>query len=56
MILTTNYFTKNPYVNDGKFIEGGAFKGFFLHDIATEQPDPNVMRTVFDKENQRRGE
>lgn len=51
MILTTNYFTKNPYVSDGKFIEGGAFKGFFLHDIATEQPDPNVMRTVFDKAN-----
>ena len=51
MILTTNYFTKNPYIGDGKFLEGAAFKGFFLHDIATQQPDPNVMRTVFDKEN-----
>ena len=48
MILTTSYFLKNPYINDGKFIEGSAFKGFFLHDIATPQPDPNVMRTVFD--------
>ena len=50
MELTIRYTEKNPYFVDGKWISGKDFYGFFLHDVATEQPDPDVWVSVFDKD------
>lgn len=43
MNLITRYITKNPYFNDGRWLEGEDFKGFLLHDVACCQPDPLVF-------------
>lgn len=43
MRLETKYLTKNPYFNDGRWITGTAFRGFFLHSVGVGQPDPLVF-------------
>lgn len=43
MAIVNYYLTKNPYFNDGRWISGSAFKGFFLHSVGVGQPDPMVF-------------
>lgn len=43
MNLINRYMTKNPYYNDGKWITGSSFKGFFLHSVGCAQPNPLVF-------------
>lgn len=50
-MIYTKYWTKNPYMFDGKFITGSAFTGFFLHSVATAQSDAQVFISGRDKEN-----
>lgn len=50
MNLITRYITRNPYFNDGLWISGDEFKGFFLHDVACAQPDPEVFANGWDNE------
>lgn len=49
MRLETKYLTKNPYFNDGRWITGPAFRGFFLHSVGVGQPDPLVFIRQWDK-------
>ena len=46
--IITRYITKNPYFNDGKWITGGSFDGFFLHSVVVGQPDPMVFIARWD--------
>lgn len=46
--IVTRYITKNPYFNDGKWITGDSFDGFFLHSVGVGQPDPMVFITRWD--------
>ena len=43
MQILNKYLTKNPYFNDGRWIAGPAFRGFFLHSVGVGQPDPLVF-------------
>ena len=43
MSIVNYYLTQNPYFNDGRWITGSAFKGFFLHSVGVGQPDPMVF-------------
>lgn len=47
--IITKYITKNPYYNDGKWISGSNFKGFFLHSVGCSQPNPLVFINNWDK-------
>ena len=49
MKLETKYLTQNPYFNDGRWITGSAFRGFFLHSVGVGQPDPLVFIRQWDK-------
>ena len=49
MAIVNYYLTKNPYFNDGRWITGSAFKGFFLHSVGVGQPDPMVFIRNWDK-------
>ena len=49
MQIKNNYLTRNPYFNDGKWIAGSAFKGFFLHSVGVGQPDPLVFIRQWNK-------
>ena len=49
MQILNKYLTKNPYFNDGRWITGSAFKGFFLHSVGVGQPDPLVFIRQWDK-------
>lgn len=49
MQIKNNYLTRNPYFNDGKWIAGSAFKGFFLHSVGVGQPNPLVFIQQWNK-------
>ncbi len=49
MKLETKYLTQNPYFNDGRWITGPAFRGFFLHSVGVGQPDPLVFLRQWNK-------
>lgn len=49
MQITTKYLSQNPYFNDGRWIAGSAFRGFFLHSVGCAQPDPLVFIRQWDK-------
>lgn len=49
MQIKNNYLTQNPYFNDGKWITGNTFKGFFLHSVGVGQPDPLVFIRQWNK-------
>ena len=49
MRLETKYLTKNPYFNDGRWITGPAFRGFFLHSVGVGQPNPLVFIRQWNK-------
>lgn len=49
MQITTKYLSQNPYFNDGRWIAGSAFRGFFLHSVGVGQPDPLVFIRQWDK-------
>lgn len=49
MQILNKYLTKNPYFNDGRWIAGPAFRGFFLHSVGVGQPDPLVFIRQWDK-------
>lgn len=49
MQIKNNYLTRNPYFNDGKWIAGSAFKGFFLHSVGVGQPNPLVFIRQWNK-------
>ena len=49
MQIKNNYLIRNPYFNDGKWIAGSAFKGFFLHSVGVGQPDPLVFIRQWNK-------
>ena len=40
--------THNPYFNDGRWITGSEFKGFFLHSVGCPQPNPLVFIRQWD--------
>ena len=46
--IITRYITKNPYFNDGKWITGDSFDGFFLHSVGVGQPEPMVFIARWD--------
>lgn len=46
--IITRYIRKNPYFNDGKWIAGDSFDGFFLHSVGVGQPDPMVFISIWD--------
>lgn len=48
MQIINKYLTKNPFFNDGKWITGSAFQGFFLHSVGVGQPDPLVFIRQWD--------
>lgn len=48
MQIRNKYLTKNPYFNDGRWIAGPAFRGFFLHSVGVGQPDPLVFIRQWD--------
>lgn len=50
-MIAKKYWTKNPYALDGKYLSGSAFTGFFLHSVATAQPDAQVFIAGRDKSN-----
>lgn len=41
--IINKYITHNPYYNDGRYLTGSNFKGFFLHSVGCSQPDPMVF-------------
>ena len=49
MKLETKYLTQNPYFNDGRWITGPAFRGFFLHSVGVGQPAPLVFLRQWNK-------
>lgn len=49
MQILNKYMTHNPYFNDGRWITGSEFKGFFLHSVGVGQPDPLVFIRQWDK-------
>ena len=49
MQILNKYMTHNPYFNDGRWITGSAFRGFFLHSVGVGQPDPLVFIRQWDK-------
>lgn len=51
MSIVNYYITKNPYFNDGRWITGSSFKGFFLHSVGVGQPDPMVFIRNWNKPN-----
>ena len=48
-IIVNKYITKNPYFNDGRYLSGSSFKGFFLHSVGCSQPDPLVFVNGWNK-------
>lgn len=48
MQIKNNYLTRNPFFNDGRWISGSDFKGFFLHSVGCSQPDPLVFIRQWD--------
>lgn len=42
-VFKKSYITKNPYFNDGRWLTGKDFLGFFLHSVGCPQPDPMVF-------------
>lgn len=49
MPIVNRYITNNPYYNDGKWLVGSNFTGFFLHSVGCAQPDPLVFINAWDK-------
>lgn len=47
--IISKFLTKNPYFNDGKWITGGNLKGFMLHSVGCNQPDPLVFIKNWDR-------
>lgn len=48
MQIVTKYITHNPFFNDGRWIAGNEFKGFFLHSVGCAQPNPLVFIRQWD--------
>ena len=48
MQILTKYMTHNPFFNDGRWITGSEFKGFFLHSVGCPQPNPLVFIRQWD--------
>lgn len=48
MQIVTKYITHNPFFNDGRWITGNEFKGFFLHSVGCAQPNPLVFIRQWD--------
>lgn len=48
MQILTKYITHNPFFNDGRWITGNEFKGFFLHSVGCPQPNPLVFIRQWD--------
>lgn len=48
-IIVNKYITKNPYFNDGRYLTGSDFTGFFLHSVGCSQPDPLVFINGWNK-------
>lgn len=48
MQILTKYITHNPFFNDGRWIAGNEFKGFFLHSVGCAQPNPLVFIRQWD--------
>lgn len=48
MQIVTKYITHNPFFNDGRWITGNEFKGFFLHSVGCPQPNPLVFIRQWD--------
>lgn len=48
MQILNKYMTHNPYFNDGRWITGSEFKGFFLHSVGCPQPNPLVFIRQWD--------
>jgi hypothetical protein len=51
MQILTKYITHNPFFNDGRWITGNEFKGFFLHSVGCAQPNPLVFIRQWDNAN-----
>lgn len=51
MQILTKYITHNPFFNDGRWIAGNEFKGFFLHSVGCAQPNPLVFIRQWDNAN-----
>lgn len=51
MQILNKYMTHNPYFNDGRWITGSEFKGFFLHSVGCPQPNPLVFIRQWDSAN-----
>lgn len=51
MQILTKYITHNPFFNDGRWIAGNKFKGFFLHSVGCAQPNPLVFIRQWDNAN-----
>lgn len=51
MQIVTKYITHNPFFNDGRWIAGNEFKGFFLHSVGCAQPNPLVFIRQWDNAN-----
>lgn len=51
MQIVTKYITHNPFFNDGRWITGNEFKGFFLHSVGCAQPNPLVFIRQWDNAN-----
>lgn len=47
--IVNKYITNNPYYNDGKWLTGSSFKGFFLHSVGCSQPNPLVFINNWNK-------
>lgn len=51
MQIVTKYIIHNPFFNDGRWITGNEFKGFFLHSVGCAQPNPLVFIRQWDNAN-----
>lgn len=51
MAIINKFLTQNPYCNDGKWISGSNFRGFFLHSVGCAQPNPMVFINNWNKSN-----
>ena len=47
MEIKTQYLTKNPYFNDGKYIISPNLKGFFLHSIGVPQENAQAIMSYW---------
>ena len=47
MQIKTQYLTKNPYFNDGKYISSPNLKGFFLHSIGVSQENAQAIMSYW---------